>query len=167
MLWVFRDKYPTWRVDSTPESALGFLALSIYFDSNIYQYLNVYSNMDAKKMADTFKMLASPHRVNIMRFLHNKGKSGFVDMMEGMGLDPKVDCGNFGYHLSELGKAGVVRRNKKGLYTITPVGEKIWSSMHQLVEEVEDTMDQGEQTVSISEFGEQDVHGTYARIGDG
>lgn len=118
--------------------------------------------MHAGEMADTFKMLANPHRVNIVRFLYNEGRSGFVEMMEGLGLDPKADCGNFGYHLSELGKAGIVTRNRKGLYTITPVGERIWSLMSQLVEEVGDTMG-GEGTVSVTEFEEQDI-ADYAKF---
>lgn len=114
--------------------------------------------MDTRKLADMLKILANVHRANIMRFLHEKGRSGFVDIMEQLGLDPKADCGTFGYHLSELQKTGVLRRDSKGLYSLTELGNKIWLSMQQIDHQIGNELPSfGEDKISITRFREQDI----------
>ncbi len=114
--------------------------------------------MDTTKLTDTLKIVANVHRANIMRCLHLRGRLGFSEMMEQLGLDTKADCGTFGYHLSELQRSGVLQRDRKGFYSLTELGERVWSAMEQIDQKIgQNIRSQGEESVSITRFREEDI----------
>jgi len=119
--------------------------------------------VDLNRIVSILKILANPHRASIVRVLHEKGRCSFAEIMQEIGLDPKRDCGVFGYNLAALIKAHVVRRSHRGLYSLTERGETIWSLIQQVSLAAEESPELEESSVAITRFGEEDID-DYARF---
>ncbi len=72
------------------------------------------------------KAVSSPHRLNILNLLFDKGSLSYTELMNALKMNPSRDAGRFAYHLKFLLKADLVEADSDSRkYLLTELGKMV------------------------------------------